>query len=49
KKINPDLTAYVTEQALRGIFIQLAQEEKDIRKNPAARTTALLQKVFGSK
>lgn len=49
KKINPDLTAYVTEQALRGIFIQLAQEEKDIRKNPAARTTELLRKVFGSK
>ena len=48
-KINPDLTAYVTERALSGIFIQLGKEEADIRKNPAARTTALLQKVFGSK
>lgn len=46
-KVNPDLTAYVTEKALSGIFIQLGQEEADIRKNPAARTTALLQKVFG--
>lgn len=48
-KINPDLTAYVTERALAGIFLQLGQEEADIRKNPAARTTELLQKVFGGK
>ena len=49
KKVNPDLTAYVTERALSGIFLQLGQEEAEIRKNPAARTTALLQKVFGGK
>lgn len=49
KKVNPDLTAYVTERALSGIFLQLGKEEADIRKNPAARTTELLQKVFGSK
>jgi hypothetical protein len=49
KKVNPDLTAYVTERALSGLFLQLGQEEKEIRKNPAARTTELLQKVFGSK
>jgi hypothetical protein len=47
KKINPDLTAYVTERALSGIFLQLGKEEAEIRKNPAARTTELLQKVFG--
>jgi hypothetical protein len=47
RKVNPDLTAYVTAKALDGIFVQLAQEEQSIRKNPAARTTALLQKVFG--
>jgi len=47
-KVNPDLKAYVTEKALSGIFYQLAQEEKDIRKNPAARTTEILKKVFGS-
>lgn len=45
-KINPDLPAYVTEKALAGIFTQLADEEKEIRKNPAARTTELLKKVF---
>ncbi|MES2647603.1 MAG: DUF4197 domain-containing protein [Bacteroidota bacterium] len=48
KKVNPDLTAYVTERALSGIFLQLGNEEAEIRKNPAARTTALLQKVFGN-
>lgn len=45
-KINPDLPAYVTDKALTGIFTQLADEEKEIRKNPAARTTELLKKVF---
>lgn len=45
-KINPDLPAYVTEKALAGIFTQLAEEEKSIRQNPAARTTELLKKVF---
>jgi hypothetical protein len=47
EKINPDLTAYVTEKALSGLFLQLAQEEANIRKNPAARSTELLKKVFG--
>ena len=46
-KINPELTAFVTERALSGIFLQLGQEEKEIRKNPLARTTELLKKVFG--
>jgi hypothetical protein len=46
KKINPDLTAYVTEKAIDGVFVQIAQEEKEIRQNPAARTTDLLKKVF---
>jgi Protein of unknown function (DUF4197) len=47
-KVNPDLKAYVTEKALAGIFYQLALQEKDIRKNPAARTTEILKKVFAS-
>jgi len=47
KKVNTDLTAYVTEKALAGIFYQVAQEEQKIRKNPAAQTTDLLKKVFG--
>lgn len=45
--VNPDLTAYVTERSLSGIFTQLAAEEQQIRKNPAARTSELLKKVFG--
>jgi hypothetical protein len=48
KKVNPDLIAYVTGKALDGIFYEIALEEKNIRANPAARTTALLQQVFGS-
>lgn len=47
KKINPDLTAYVTQKALDGLFFSVAKEERKIRENPAARTTFLLQKVFG--
>ncbi|MCX6208479.1 MAG: DUF4197 domain-containing protein [Bacteroidetes bacterium] len=46
-KVNPDLTAYVTEKALSGIFSQLAIEEQKIRKDPAARTTDILKNVFG--
>ena len=47
KKVNPDLEAYVTEKAIDGLFVQIAKEEKEIRQNPAARVTNLLQKVFG--
>ncbi len=47
KKVNTDIYAYVTERALTGIFYQVAQEEKNIRKNPVAQTTDLLKKVFG--
>jgi hypothetical protein len=47
QKINPDLSAYVTEKALGGIFFQVAAEEKNIRENPVARTTDILKKVFG--
>lgn len=46
-KVNPDLTAYVTERALNGLFITIAEEEKKIRTNPSARITDLLKKVFG--
>ena len=47
QKINPDLSAYVTDKALNGIFYQVALEEKSIRKDPVARTTEMLKKVFG--
>jgi len=46
KKVNTDLVAYVTEKALYGIFLQIAGEEQQIRKDPLARTTDLLKKVF---
>ena len=42
-----DLDEYVTYKALDGLFTVLAQEEKKIREDPAARTTELLKKVFG--
>lgn len=45
-KVNPDLTAYVTEKALTGIFHEVALQEAEIRKDPRARTTNLLKKVF---
>ena len=48
KKINTDLSAYVTERALGGLFFQVAAEEQKIRKDPAARVTETLKKVFGS-
>lgn len=48
RKIDPDLDAYVTARAIDGLFVLVAQEEKNIRENPGARTTALLRRVFGS-
>lgn len=47
-KVNPDLNEYVTQKALDGLFILLAQEELKIRQNPAARVDDILKKVFGS-
>jgi hypothetical protein len=48
EKLNPDLNAYVTDKAINGLFLMVAQEENKIRKDPMARVTDLLQKVFGS-
>jgi hypothetical protein len=47
KPVNADLSAYVTQKAIDGMFIQVAQEELQIRENINARSTTLLQKVFG--
>lgn len=44
-----DLDHYVTTKALDGLFYMIAQEEKKIRTDPAARVTELLRKVFGRK
>ncbi len=46
EKVETDLLAYVTEKALTGIFLQLGQEEQKIRKDPMARTSDVLKKVF---
>lgn len=47
-KVNPDLQGYILDRSLHGLFTLIAQEEKNIRDNPAARVTDLLQKVFGA-
>ncbi|PWJ40213.1 DUF4197 domain-containing protein [Sediminitomix flava] len=47
KKVNPNLTDYVTQKAIDGLFVQIAKEEKEIRNDPKARATDLLEKVFG--
>jgi len=44
-----DLDQYVTDGALNGLFQMLAEEEKKIRSDPAARVTDLLKKVFGNR
>jgi len=49
QKMNPDLDEYVTQKGLDGLFYLVAQEELKIRKDPMARVTDLLKKVFGSK
>jgi hypothetical protein len=48
KPVNTDLNQYVTDQAINGLFLLVADEEKKIRENPAARTSDLLRRVFGS-
>lgn len=45
-KVNPDLTDYVTNEALKGVYTMISVEEKDIRNNIGARTTKLLRDVF---
>ena len=49
KKVNPDLNSYVTQLAIKGLFSKIADEEVNIRKNPKARTSELLKRVFASK
>jgi len=48
KKMNPNLTEYVTQKAIDGLFVMIAKEELKIRKDPMARTSELLKKVFGN-
>jgi len=41
-KQAPDLDSYVTRKTLDGLFLKIAEQEKQIRENPVARTTDLL-------
>ncbi len=47
KKQNPDLNDYVTKRAMTGLFLLVADEEAKIRKDPLARVSDILKKVFG--
>ena len=46
--VRADLTTYVVEKGMDGVFFYLAEEEAAIRRDPVKRTTELLEKVFGS-
>lgn len=46
KDVNPDLTEYVTQEALKGVYTMIAVEEKEIRTKASSRTTDLLKRVF---
>ncbi|MEO9209659.1 MAG: DUF4197 domain-containing protein [Ginsengibacter sp.] len=46
KKVDTDINSYVTTKTLDGIFYYVAQEEMNIRKNPAERVSDILKKVF---
>ncbi|MDG2311061.1 MAG: DUF4197 domain-containing protein, partial [Flavobacteriales bacterium] len=45
QKINPDLEDYITNKAIDGLFVLIAEQEKEIRLNPYARTSEILTKV----
>ena len=47
KSQSLDINKYVVGKALDGLFYELADQERQIRKDPAARTTSLLKEVFG--
>ncbi|MBL0095690.1 MAG: DUF4197 domain-containing protein [Bacteroidetes bacterium] len=49
KKVNPSLDDFVTQRAIEGLFKLVAIEETKIRKDPAARVSDILKKVFGGK
>jgi hypothetical protein len=48
QKLNPDLDAYITQKAIDGLFYLVELEENKIRKDPLARVSDILVKVFGS-
>ena len=46
KDVNPDLTDYVTGEALKGVYTMVEVEEKNIREKVSSRTSDLLKRVF---
>jgi hypothetical protein len=48
KKQNPNLDEYITDKAIAGLMYLIAEEEAKIRKDPMARASELLKKVFGN-
>lgn len=48
QKLDPDLSQYVTDRAIQGLFHMVELEENKIRKDPVARVSDILKKVFGS-
>ncbi|HPF94022.1 MAG TPA: DUF4197 domain-containing protein, partial [Tenuifilaceae bacterium] len=46
EQVNPNLEEYITEKTIDGLFTLIANEEAKIRKDPAARVTEILRKVF---
>lgn len=47
-KEDASLEGYVTQKALDGLFLMIAEEERAIRQNPLGQASSLLQKVFGA-
>ena len=47
EKVNPNLTDYVTQKAIDGVFLKVAEEENKIRSNPTARIGGIIKDVFG--
>lgn len=48
EKQNPNLEDYITTKAMDGMFLMISKEEKNIRKDPIARVSAILKRVFGA-
>jgi hypothetical protein len=46
KKVNPNLKEYATQKAIDGLYVLIAEEEKKIRKDPVARVSDVLKRVF---
>jgi len=45
---DANLNAYVTQKALDGLFFEIAQQEKKIRRDPIGSASRIIRKVFGA-